>query len=98
MQDNHFIVYAVLIVIILFLMNSILIKQTSNLKGSSTAPAWTVYGTNGCGWTRKQLQVMDSAKISYTFVDCDKEECAGMTGFPTLIDSEGVKTTGFKNF
>jgi len=70
---------------------------------SSTAAvgdSWKVYGTNGCGWTRKQLEVMDKKKISHQFIDCDqdRESCNGMSGFPTLVDPAGNKTVGFQNF
>jgi hypothetical protein len=56
---------------------------------------WTVYGTMGCGWTRKQLDYMKKNSIPHTFVDCDKESCAGMDAFPTLVDSTGEQTIGY---
>jgi hypothetical protein len=87
-------------IVIVFLLNIILTSGT----GSSPSPSpsgssrggWTVYGTNGCGWTRKQIEVMKSKQIPYTFVDCDKEDCKGAEAFPTLVDSSGKKTVGFK--
>jgi len=90
------IAYGILALIILYLLNSIL--TSSPKKTSGGADSWTVYGTNGCGWTRKQLAVMDSKKIPYTFVDCDKEDCKGAEAFPTLVDSAGNKSVGFKDF
>ena len=96
-MNNHLIAYAILFIIILFLLNSVLTKPTSDgVSGSG----WKVYGTNGCGWTRKQLEVMDEKKVSHQFVDCDQdhESCAGMTGFPTLVDPSGKQTVGFKQF
>tara|TARA_B110000977_G_scaffold190149_1_gene260578 strand:- start:3470 stop:3724 length:255 start_codon:yes stop_codon:yes gene_type:complete len=57
---------------------------------------WTIYGSMGCGWTRKQLDYMKSKDKAFTFVDCDSEECAGVEGFPTMIHSSGEKVTGFK--
>jgi hypothetical protein len=96
--NGHMIGYGILVLVILFLLNMVLAP-------SSKAPAaavsgggaqWTVYGTNGCGWTRKQLAVMDTKKVPYTFVDCDKEDCKGADAFPTLVDPSGAKTVGFK--
>tara|TARA_R110002072_G_scaffold157128_3_gene307634 strand:- start:13432 stop:13710 length:279 start_codon:yes stop_codon:yes gene_type:complete len=57
---------------------------------------WTVYGTMGCGWTRKQLDHMKNKSIPHIFVDCDKEDCGKMDGFPTLKDPIGNMSTGFK--
>ena len=98
-MNNHLIAYAILFIIILFLLNNVLTKPTS-VAATATEAGWKVYGTNGCGWTRKQLEVMDEKKVSHQFVDCDQdhESCAGMTGFPTLVDPDGNKTVGFKQF
>jgi hypothetical protein len=92
--NGHVIGYGVLIVIILFLLNMMLSpsKSSKTVDGSG----WTVYGTNGCSWTRKQLEVMKSKQIAHTFVDCDKEDCKGAEAFPTLVSPLGVKSTGFK--
>ena len=57
---------------------------------------WTVYGTMGCGWTRKQLEYMKSKGVSHRFVDCDKGECPGMDAFPTMIHTSGEKVVGYK--
>ncbi len=56
---------------------------------------WTVYGTMGCGWTRKQLEYMNKKNIPHTFIDCDKESCAGMDAFPTLVDPSGKQLVGY---
>lgn len=96
-MNKHLIAYAALFIIILFLLNSVLMVKLPSMTADSTAP-WKVYGTNGCGWTRKQLQVMDEKNISHSFVDCDQEDCAGMSAYPTLVDPSGNKTVGFKNF
>jgi hypothetical protein len=95
-MNNHFIAYGILALIILFLLNNVLTKKSP---GAAPAPggAWTVYGTMGCGWTRKQLELMDGKGVPYKFVDCDSENCPGVNGFPTLIDPKGNKTTGFNN-
>jgi hypothetical protein len=56
---------------------------------------WTVLGSMGCGWTRKQLDHMKKNGIAHKFVDCDKEKCDA-EAFPTLIDSNGEKHVGYK--
>ena len=94
---KHMIGYGILIVVVLFLLNMVLTRK-SDSKGSKIPAdgSWTVYGTNGCGWTRKQLSLMDSNNISYTFVDCDSEDCNGASAFPTLVAPDGTKTVGYK--
>ncbi len=72
--------------------------------GTNTVPLmevigdkWTVYGTMGCGWTVKQLDYMKKNGKPHTFVDCDNGgECEGMDAYPTIVDAEGNKTTGYK--
>jgi hypothetical protein len=59
----------------------------------------TVYGTMGCGWTRKQLDYLKGKGVPFTFVDCDSEDCPGMDAFPTTVDAaSGERTVGFKKF
>ena len=98
--SGHMIGYGILAVIILVLLNMVLTSTPSKSKPGAApervGPQWTVYGTNGCGWTRKQLAVMDTKKVPYKFVDCDKEDCKGADAFPTLVDPSGKKTVGFK--
>ena len=95
--NGHMVGYGILVIIILFLLNMVL-SPSSKAKSpvASGGAQWTVYGTNGCGWTRKQLAVMDTKKVPYKFVDCDKEDCKGADAFPTLVDPSGKKTVGFK--
>ena len=57
---------------------------------------WTVFGTMGCGWTRKQIEYMKKNGKSYTFVDCEEEDCPGVEGFPTMVDQNGERVVGFK--
>jgi hypothetical protein len=97
--NGHIIAYGILALVILLLLNMVLTSRKMKPSGADAAASgaqWTVYGTNGCGWTRKQLAVMDSKKIPYKFVDCDKEDCKGAEAFPTLHDPSGKKTVGFK--
>lgn len=57
---------------------------------------WTIYGTMGCGWTRKQLDYMKQKNKSFTFVDCDSGDCPDVEGFPTMIHSSGERIVGYK--
>lgn len=63
---------------------------------NSDSGEWTIYGSMGCGWTRKQLDYMKSKDKPFTFVDCDNGECDGIEGFPTMIHTSGEKVVGFK--
>jgi hypothetical protein len=97
-MNKHLIIYGILIVVILILLNSVLTSGKSKpADGAAAAGGWKVYGTNGCGWTRKQLEVMKNKNIQHTFIDCDKEDCGDVQAFPTLVDSAGKKTVGFKD-
>ena len=86
--------------IVLLIINLMIPKNTGGVTGPKKAKAkggWTVYGTMGCGWTRKQLDHMKSKGIPHTFVDCDKEgACPGMDAFPTMKSPKGEKVVGFK--
>ena len=86
--------------IILAVINIIILTKTGQAKKAAPPvgeeKGWTVYGTMGCGWTRKQLEHMKKANKAHTFVDCDKEECKGMKAFPTLVSPDGEKTVGYK--
>lgn len=85
--------FAVIILIVLDLM----ILQSMNDKKKVPKGGWTVYGTMGCGWTRKQLEHMKNKGVSHTFVDCDKKgACPGMDAFPTMVHENGEKVVGFK--
>ena len=66
------------------------------IKAKSADGEWTVYGSMGCGWTRKQLEYFKSKGKPYTFVDCDSEDCKGVEGFPTMVHSSGERVVGFK--
>jgi hypothetical protein len=66
------------------------------MPNDSVSGEWTIYGSMGCGWTRKQLDYMKSKNKPFTFVDCDNGECDGIEGFPTMIHTSGEKVVGFK--
>jgi len=84
--------------IVLLIINFMIFMSMngSAAPGKKSKGDWTVYGTMGCGWTRKQLDHMKSKGISHTFVDCDKGGCDGMEAFPTLKSPQGETTVGFK--
>ena len=83
--------------ILLLIINMMILKNTGGVKHiPSGKKDWTVYGTMGCGWTRKQLGHMEKKGVSHTFVDCDKGGCPGMNAFPTMVHKNGDKIVGFK--
>lgn len=59
---------------------------------------WTVYGTMSCGWTRKQLENLESKNVPHKFVDCEKGGCDGKTAFPTLVSPSGEELVGYTEF
>jgi len=67
-------------------------------KQKYTGSSWTVYGTDGCGWTRKQLKEMDAKGVSYEYVNCENGGCDGITSFPTLKSSDGAVKIGYTTF
>ena len=87
---NRKLVFALIFTaIVLYLLN---FRLTN---GKPSSDNWTVYGTMGCGWTRKQLKHMKDNNISHKFIDCDKEDCGSVTAYPTLKDTNGKITEGF---
>ena len=66
------------------------------VKAKSPDGEWTVYGSMGCGWTRKQLEYFKGKGKPYTFVDCDSDDCKGIEGYPTMVHSSGERVVGFK--
>lgn len=84
---------------LLSVINFLIFLRTGNtpVKAAVTGGDWTVYGTMGCGWTRKQLEYLEEAGIPHTFVDCDKDgACSDMDAYPTMICVSGEKVVGFK--
>jgi hypothetical protein len=96
MKTKKVLIFLLAIAAVLYFLNSRMVGAGG--AGSAGTSAWTVYGTNGCGWTRKQLAHMKSKKIPHRFVDCDKEDCGDITAFPTLKKSggDGTVVVGFK--
>lgn len=81
--------------IILAIINAIILLQTGQGKPNMDGSKWTVFGTMGCGWTRKQLEYMKKNGKAHTFIDCDKEGCKDMKAFPTLKHPNGEVTVGY---
>jgi len=72
--------------------------SSGGVAADSASPGmWTVYGSDKCGWTLKQLAVFDNKGIPYNYINCDndKSACKNTSSFPTLVDPNGVKTVGF---
>jgi hypothetical protein len=85
------------LIILLLIDAYILCSMSKTAIATTGAGDYVVYGTMGCGWTRKQLDVMKEKKISYEFVDCSKKgECPkGVKAYPTIKHPDGKMTTGF---
>lgn len=81
--------------VILTVINTIIFLQTGQGSQNAGGKKWTVFGTMGCGWTRKQLDYMKKNGKTHTFVDCDKGGCDGMDAFPTLKGPDGEMTVGY---
>ena len=91
-----------LLLALLILIDLLILSQTGKRRLDVTVSAsvsngeqWTVYGTMGCGWTRKQLDYMKKNGKPFKFVDCDKEGCSGMEAFPTLVSPNGEQIIGY---
>ena len=81
---------------LLILINVYILSQTGKRRATvSNGEERTVYGTMGCGWTRKQLEYMEKNGKPFKFVDCEKEGCSGMKAFPTIVHPSGEKTVGY---
>ena len=88
-----FIMIVVFALAFLFLLNNWLAPSKA-----VSSSSWTVYGTDGCGWTRKQLKELDAKGVSYKYINCENENCGDIRSFPTLKDSSGAVKVGFTTF
>ena len=68
------------------------------MMNKSSSSNYTVYGTKGCPWCRKQIEYFEKTGTSFKFVDCNKQSCKGMDAFPTIISPSGEKSVGYKEF
>ena len=81
-----------LLLAILFVSMSLKSSKTNYQSGGQ----WIVYGTMGCGWTRKQLDHLKENGVSYKFVECDKGDCPGtVKAYPTCQLPSGEMKVGF---
>ena len=85
-----------MIAFVILLIVVIMILMRTERAPPKDGKKWTVYGTMGCGWTRKQLDYMKKNGKPHEFVDCDKNGCEGVDAFPTLVSPDGEKTVGYK--
>ena len=84
-----------LALIILAIIDILILMQTGQAPVEE-GKKWTVFGTMGCGWTRKQLDYMKKNGKPHEFVDCDEGGCDDVEAFPTLVSPDGEKTVGYK--
>ena len=87
-------ILVLVIVLVLFVMMNKKEKTRGRSKGK-----WTVYGTDWCGYTKKQLKHMDDNTIEYDYIECSDGACDGLSieAFPTLRDPSGkLHDAGFK--
>ena len=86
-----------LILVVLILLNTGR-RQSCGCVGNCVCQGkgrWTVYGTNWCGWTTKQIDYMKKNGKNFDFIDCEKKQCNGIKSFPTLISPNGESITGY---
>jgi len=86
MLNRKLITWSVIGFVFLYLLNFRLTRGDTH---------WTVYGTNGCGWTRKQLDYMRNNGIPHTYIECDKKDCGKINSYPTLKSSSGKIIVGY---
>jgi hypothetical protein len=84
--------FAAIIIVVIILYR---LRPKTSREGES-GNGWKIYGTMGCGWTRKQIDYMKEKGKPYTFIDCSKGGCDGMRAFPTSVSPTGEKVVGFK--
>lgn len=66
--------------------------------GLSAGEVLTVYGSQDCSWTRKQIDYLKQKGLPYTFVDCDNQACPDFVkAFPTITKG-GQVYVGYTQF
>lgn len=86
MKNQKLLVVVAIALIFLYLLN---------FRLTNTNEHWTVYGTNNCGWTRKQIDYMKSNRIPHKYIECDKNDCGEIKSYPTLKHPNGDVLVGF---
>ena len=89
------IAFVILLLVDLYLLFTMQTTPAVAVSGGT----YIVYGTMGCGWTRKQLDHMKAKGIAHEFVDCtQKGACpADVSAYPTIKHPDGTMTTGFSS-
>lgn len=97
MVDKHVLrwVGAVAVVVVLFFIIRSLFSSPGKQAPKGSSGGWTVYGTDSCGWTTKQLKELDSKGVAYTYVNCANGGCDGISGYPTLKNDDGTVKVGY---
>lgn len=85
----------ILTIVTLILIVAAIIIGRPSFGSAAPAADWTIYGSMSCGWTRKQINHMKENGIPYKFVDCSKNKCEGINGFPTTIHKTGIRLDGY---
>ena len=94
--DRHLMRFVIVALVLASIAAIIVVLMRSTKKPSTNNDSdWTVYGTQSCGWTKKQLKDMDDKGISHTFVDCANGNCDGIDGYPTLKHRDGTVKVGY---
>ena len=59
---------------------------------------WKLYGAEWCGWTKRQLALFEGdPALADIYVECTKEACDGISGYPTWKNSNGTTMPGYKD-
>ena len=86
----------VFFIVVLVLLVLLYLLSPSKKTNYQSDGEWVVYGTMGCGWTRKQLDHLKSNGVSYRFVECDKGGCPpDVKAYPTCQLPSGEIKVGF---
>jgi hypothetical protein len=88
----------VLIVVIAYYVFRRFVTNKYREEGVPVKSSWTVYGTDECGWTRKQLKEMDDKGVDYSYVNCKNGDCGDIKSYPTLKNDAGETKVGFTTF
>lgn len=94
-KKNKYLLLAVLAVFVFIMIH----KNEKPVKPVKRGGKWTVYGTDWCGYTKKQLKHMDDNSIDYDYIECSDGACDGfdVKAFPTLRHPSGkLLDAGFR--
>jgi thioredoxin-like negative regulator of GroEL len=102
--NNIIIVFAVIILVIYILNNSQCLKNFFNKQENfDNNSSLILYYTEWCGHSQRflptwqELEKKYGNKMQLKKIDCDKEKCEGVAGFPTIIlfkDNKQIEYNG----